>query len=180
MKITAEARSDQWNADDFIAGPRTFTIKDVHPGKATQKYDIELVEGEGKVWRPPLTVLRILLAAWGDESDLWRGRRVMLARDADVVYGGQKVGGIRIKAMSHIQRPITLRLQKRRGEKQEHHIEPLTEPVEPAPTPPPVTDEQILAATTVDELRALWLTADPIQRKAIEQRVADLEPEAAR
>lgn len=144
MKITAEARSDQWNADDFVAGPRTFTIQDVHTGKATQKYDIELVEGEGKVWRPPLTVLRILLAAWGDESDLWRGRRVTLALDPDVVYGGKKVGGIRIKAMSHIERPITLVLQKRRGEKAEHTIQPLREQ---APTPlSPVSDEQIQAA----------------------------------
>jgi hypothetical protein len=42
MKITAEPRSDQLNADDFIGGPRSFIIANVHEGKAEQKYDIEL------------------------------------------------------------------------------------------------------------------------------------------
>ena len=37
MKITAEPRSDQWNADDFIGGPRTFTVAGVKVGKAEQK-----------------------------------------------------------------------------------------------------------------------------------------------
>src|SRR5690606_39998173 len=48
VKITAEPRSDQWNADDFLGGPRTFTIAGVREGTADQKYDIELVEGRSE------------------------------------------------------------------------------------------------------------------------------------
>lgn len=174
MKITAEARSDQWNADDFIGGPRVFTIEDVHEGKATQKYDIKLA-GEKKVWRPPLTVLRIILAAWGDESDLWKGRQVLLYHDPNVIYAGKKVGGIRIQAMSNIDRPITVTTQKRRGEKQEHLIQPLKTQQQAPASPPAVSDEQIANAATVAELRGLWAGADEIQQQAIKQRVAEIE-----
>lgn len=174
MKITAEARSDQWNADDFIGGPRVFTIEDVYEGKATQKYDIKLA-GEKKVWRPPLTVIRIILAAWGDESDLWKGRQVLLFHDPEVIYGGKKVGGIRIQAMTHIDRPITVTTQKRRGEKQEHLIQPLKAQQQAATPLSPVSDEQIQAAGTVDQLRALWAGADPMQQQAIKARVAEIE-----
>src|SRR5690606_24289447 len=96
VKITAEPRSDQWNADDFLGGPRSFTIAGVREGTADQKYDIELVEGEGRVWRPPLTMLRVLIQAWGDESKDWIGRRVTLYRDEKVHFGRDQVGGIRI------------------------------------------------------------------------------------
>lgn len=37
MKITAEPRSDQWNADDFVGGARVFTIAGVKVGAAEQK-----------------------------------------------------------------------------------------------------------------------------------------------
>ena len=75
MKITAEPRSDQWNAEDFTGGSRTFTVGRVKTGAAEQKYDIELLEGEGRVWRPPVTMLRVLIKAWGDEAEAWNGRR---------------------------------------------------------------------------------------------------------
>lgn len=172
MKITAEARSDQWNADDFIGGPRIFTVEDVYEGKATQKYDIKL-SGEAKVWRPPLTVLRIIMAAWGDESDVWVGRRVLLFHDPEVAYGGKRVGGIRIQAMSDIARPITVTTQKRRGEKQEHVIQPLTEsPSRPAA--PAVSDEQIEGAG-LDELRTIYNHASPAQQQRIQERAAELQ-----
>jgi hypothetical protein len=102
MRITAEPRSDQWNADDFIGGPMTFTIAGVKPGVAEQKYDIELVEGQGRAWRPPLTMLRLLLAAWGDDATTWVGRRVTLYRDETIRFGPDAVGGIRVSHMSNL------------------------------------------------------------------------------
>lgn len=125
MKITAEPKSDQWNADDFIGGPRTFTIAGVKVGTAEQKYDIELVEGQGRAWRPPLTMLRMLMAAWGDEASEWTGRRVTLYRDADIKFGADKVGGIRISHLSHISKPLTMALTETRGRKARHTVEPL-------------------------------------------------------
>lgn len=73
MKITAEPRSDQINSDDFIGSAQTYTIANVRVGSAEQKYDIELAEIKDKAWRPPLTMLRLLMHAWGDESDDWIG-----------------------------------------------------------------------------------------------------------
>jgi hypothetical protein len=124
MKITAEPRSDQWNADDFVQGPRTVTIAGVKPGSAEQKYDIVL-EGSDRVWRPPLTVLRILLAAWGDEASQWVGRRATLYRDASIRFGPSEVGGIRVSHLSDINEPLKVALSDKRGSRKTHTIQPL-------------------------------------------------------
>lgn len=131
MKITAEPRSDQWNADDFLGGPRTFTIAGVVPGKAEQKYDIELVEGGGRVWRPPLTMLRVLIAIWSDDASAWAGRRVTLYNDPSIRFGPNVVGGIRISHASHIDKTVTLNLTATRGKKAPYKVEPLPD-VDPA------------------------------------------------
>ena len=157
MKITAEPRSDQYNSEDFIGGARTFTIAGVDVGTAEQKYDIHL-EGEERAWRPPLTMLRLLMAAWGDESDDWVGRRVTLYRDDSVRFGSEEVGGVRISHLSNLPggHPLTVKLTKTRGRKQNHTVEPL--PDAPATLPQLGDDEAtdfaqaIAEAATVDEL----------------------------
>ena len=161
MKITTEPRSDQWNADDFIGGPRTFTIAGVKTGSAEQKYDIELVEGEGRVWRPPLTVLRLLVAAWGDDATIWPGRKVRLYRDAEIQFGRDKVGGIRVSHLSHIDKPLSIMLTSTRGKRANHTVQPLIE----EPTDP-----------RIEALKAEWRAAadDPDRRKEIEAEVQEL------
>ena len=146
MKITAEPRSDQWNADDFVGGARTFTIAGVKVGKAEQKYDIELVEGEGRAWRPPLTMLRLLIAAWGDEAQQWVGRRVTLYRDESIRFGPEAVGGIRVSHMSDLPggKAFEVRLTSSRGKRATVHVEPLSDD---APTATPETDGGTISAT---------------------------------
>lgn len=162
MKITTEPRSDQWNADDFIGGPRTFTIGRVKTGAAEQKYDIELLEGEGRAWRPPLTVLRLLVAAWGDDATAWAGRRVTLYRDAEISFGRDKVGGIRVSHLSDIEKPLSIMLTATRGKRASHTVQPL-----------PVTGSD--NAARIAALRAEWKTTDDAdRRKAIEAQVAEL------
>lgn len=175
MKITAEPRSDQWNADDFIGGPRTFTVAGAKVGKAEQKYDIELV-GEQRVWRPPLTVIRILLSAWGDESDEWVGKRVTLILDPDVPFGPQKVGGVRISHLSHIDGELRLASTKKRGKREPVIIQPLT-------TDPTVVEKAVAAirnAATIPELDKIGAHAERVGisgevRDAIDTRRAELE-----
>ena len=157
MKITAEPRSDQWNAEDFLSGPRDFTIAGVKPGAAEQKYDIELVEGEGRVWRPPLTVLRLLIKAWGDDATVWVGRRVRLFHDASITFGRDKVGGIRVSHLSHIDGPVSAMLTATRGKRANHTVEPLPE------------------LSRVDQLKAEWRTATPDRRAEIEAEVKALQ-----
>lgn len=164
MKITTEPRSDQWNADDFIGGPRTFTISGVRSGTAEQKYDIDLVEGEGRAWRPPLTVLRLLVAAWGDDATKWIGRRVRLYRDPEISFGRDKVGGIRVSHVSHIDKPLSVALTVTRGKRANHTVEPL-----PDQTP----------ADRIESLKAEWRTATPERRTEIEAEVARLNEDPA-
>lgn len=171
MKITAPPRSDQWNADDFVGGPRTFTIAAVRPGKAEQKYDIELVEGEGRVWRPPLTVLRQLIRCWGDDSTQWIGRKVTLVLDETVTFGGNAVGGIRISHLSHLDKPTVVVVSASKNKKQRLTVLPLATP-EPATA---VSPEMIANCTDSDTLRQWWSTVDPALQPALQARAAELK-----
>lgn len=178
MRITAEPRSDQWNADDFIGGPRTFTIAGVKPGTAEQKYDVELVEGEGRVWRPPVTMLRLLMAAWGDETDVWIGRRVTLHRDEKVQFGPDAVGGIRVSHMSDLPggKRFATKVTVKRGKRDTVKVDPLTEAaVQPLSRALP-TPEDIAGATDRDALTDMWrqFPDGHPARAAIEARVAEL------
>ena len=159
MKITAEPRSDQWNADDFVGGPRTFTIAGVKEGAAEQKYDIQL-EGEDRVWRPPLTMLRVLLAVWGDESADWVGRRVQLFQDPSVSFGRDAVGGIRIAAMSHLDAPRNMKLTTTRGKRATYTVQPLKDAPKPdtaIPADVVSNTAKALADGALDDYLA-WLT----------------------
>lgn len=162
MKITAEPRSDQWNADDFIGGPRTFTIAGVKVGTAEQKYDIELVEGDGRAWRPPLTMLRLLIAAWGDEAAEWTGRRVTLYRDESVRFGSDAVGGIRVSHMSHLpgNKPLTAMLTSTRGRRARHTVEPLPDAPAKAAGGKRFTPAEMIAA-----FDALGVTVEQLEKR---------------
>lgn len=159
MKITAESRSDQINADNFISGPQVFTIAGVKKGVATQPFDIELVETPGRVWRPPITVRKLAIAAWGDETTKWVGRRVELYRDPEVTFGKDQTGGIRISRMSDLpsgEKPFTVKILVSQSKRAEFTVHPLPD----APTPPPpISDDDaidferdIAEATTLQQL----------------------------
>jgi len=158
MKITAEPRSDQWNADDFIGGSRTFAIGGVKDGTAEQKYDIAL-EGETRAWRPPLGMIRVLMQAWGDESKVWVGRRVTLYRDPTIRFGSDVLGGIRISHLSHIDKPMNFKVTTTRGKRATYTVQPL--PDAPKATPSPVRGWLTEAGklSDVGALRALWSEA---------------------
>lgn len=130
MKVTAPPRSDQLNGDDFSGGrSATVTIAGVKEGSTDLAlYDINLVEVEKRVWRPPLTVLRLLMAMWGDEATEWVGRKVTLYRDDTVRVGKEVMGGIRISHGSHLpsgDKPFTTRITTTRGRKAPFTVQPL-------------------------------------------------------
>src|SRR5699024_5455058 len=131
-------------------------------------------QGEDRVWRPPLTVLRLLMAAWGDEADVWKGRQVTLYRDASVKFGPDDVGGIRVSHMSHLpgNKPFSATVTVKRGRRAPIKVQPLTEA---APTPAGPTVEQVRASEDINELRDLWTHATPDVQAAIKARVAELQ-----
>jgi len=163
VKVTIEKNTDQLNFEDFLGGvTRVVTIAGVKRGAKEAQYDIA-IEGDKRVWRPPPTVLKQMVAAWGDETVEWVGRRAMLYGDPDIMMAGQKVGGIRVSHLSHISAPVTENLSVTRGKRKPHTVDPLPDA---APLSP------------VDKLRAEWQTADPERRKVIEAEVAALQGDA--
>jgi hypothetical protein len=131
------ARSDQLNADDLVGGSVVVQITAASAGNAEQPV-ILTISGGHKPWKPCKTMLRVMAFGWDDKNALaWVGRWVRLHRDASVKWGGVAIGGIRIEAMSHIPRNITLMLAETKGGKKiEHRIAVLTPPGEAREKPP--------------------------------------------
>jgi hypothetical protein len=153
MKVTIEKKTDQLNYEDFLGGvTRIVTIAGVKAGTKEQQYDIA-IEGDKRVWRPAVTVLKILVAAWGDDATVWPGRSAELYGDPEVTFGRDKVGGIRVSRLSHIDGPLSVNLTETRGKRKMHRVDQLPR---------------------TDILRAEWQTADPERRKTIEAEVAAL------
>lgn len=182
MKITAPPRSDQLNGDDFSGGrTATVTIAGIKEGSTElAPYDISLTEVRGRVWRPPLTVLRLLMAAWGDDSADWVGRKVTLYRDDSVRVGKEVMGGIRVSHASHLptgNKPFTTKITSTRGRKSPVTVQPIPADAPtstPAQTHTEPTAEQVAASCNLDELRGWWEQSGPERRTQIEARVAEL------
>jgi hypothetical protein len=176
-----EARSDQINADDLLGGPQTYTIREVIAGKAESPFDFLLVETE-RAYRPSKTMRRVIVAAWGPEASNYAGRRLTVYREPTIQFGGKTVGGIRISAMSHIDKRLEVMAQVTRGKREKFTVDPLPSVAPtPAQTPPEPTAEEVAACTDKAELGVMWKRSGPERRAQIEQRVADLnnEPEQA-
>lgn len=134
LSDTIIPKSDQINADDLIAGPQTFTVREVKRGAAEQPVDIMLVETE-RAYRPSKSMRRVLVTAWGNEGAAYAGRKLTLYRDAEVRFGGDKVGGIKISHLSHIDGPLSVMLTATRGSRKPHAVAVLVDHTRPAPLP---------------------------------------------
>lgn len=130
MDITASTapKSDQQNFDDYISGPKTVTIERVKAGSAEQPVEIHLVEFPGRPYKPSKSMRRVLVASWGPEASTYAGRRMTLYGDPTIKFGGIEVGGIRIAALSHIDKPLTLALTVKRGSRAPFVVQPLEPP----------------------------------------------------
>lgn len=132
-------KSDQMNAEELLTGPVTVTVTKVSRGSKEQPILVE-VEGH-QPYKPCKTCRRILIATWGDDPAAWIGQQMTLYCDPTIVFGGIKVGGIRISHLSGLEKPKTFLLTKSRGKKAEVTIKPLV--VEkPAKEPAPLTSEE--------------------------------------
>ena len=193
IKQFIEARSDQWNATDFVGGPRTFTIENVKVAIGQdQPVSIKLA-GEAKVWRCCKTTARLMVAAWGDDEAAWSGKSATLYCDPSVKWSGQEIGGIRISHMSHLDKPLKLALPLSRGKLTVFTVQPLRDaPTQAEPEAPPAMSEAdaiaaINATTTLADLQTAFTdlfrnhraTADlPSVKQAKDDRKAALTPPA--
>ena len=124
ISSTLTAKSDQLNADDLIGGPIVVRIEDVSAGDEDQPVIIT-ISGGHQPWKPGKTARRCLAACWGVHARKWIGQSVELYRDASVMFGGEKVGGIRVRAVTGIDKPVEVMLAKTRGKKAPHRIDVL-------------------------------------------------------
>jgi hypothetical protein len=159
-RVTIEKKTDQLNFEDFLGGvTRLVTIAGVERGNKEQQYDIR-IEGDDRYWRPAVTVLKQLVEAWTDEAATWVGHQALLYGDPTVKFGPDKVGGIRVSHVSHINKPITASLTITRGKRGNFTLHPLTD------------------AMVIEGMKAEWRTANPERRTAIEAEVAKLSGKA--
>jgi len=129
MSAVIEPKSDQWNADDFIAGPRSFTIREVQVrGGHEQPVNI-LLDGSDKAYRPCKSMSRVLVQAWGPDSKRYVGKSLTLYRDPTVKWGGMEIGGIRISHMTDIDGKLIMQLTATKGQRKPHVVMPLVEHV---------------------------------------------------
>lgn len=133
MSVVIVPKSDQINAEDFLAGPKTYTIEAVYITPGTeQPVNIKLA-GEPRAWRPCKSMSRVLVAAWGPDAKVYHGRAVTLYRDPKVKWGGLEVGGIRISHLSHIERDMMMQLTATKGKRAPHIVKPITAEIRDLP-----------------------------------------------
>lgn len=151
-------RSDQLNAEDLLTGPRTVTITEVKRGNAEQPVAVHLDGLPGRPYYPCKSMRRVMVAAWGPDASAYVGRRMKLYRDPDVKFGGLATGGIRIEALSHLDKPMTLALTVTRGKRAPYVVKPLADDA-PTAAPVPTYMADARAAKTLEEWRQVWQRA---------------------
>ena len=181
---TIKAKSDQLNADDLIAGPITVTVKQVSKGQADQPCVIA-IDGGHQPFKPCKTVRRVLVACWGADSSSWVGRKMRLVRDPDVKWAGEKVGGIRVEALSHIDGEKRLSLQETKGKKAAYIVQRLGTESAPQPTlidrwRPKLSKLSDAAKKVANVIREGWKLADVEKLQSAETMLADLGEDEAK
>jgi hypothetical protein len=91
-------------ADDVKAGPQLFTVENVEVAKLPDgKPALQLVFRGGKKLTLNKTNARILASMIGDDTDLWKGRALVVSFDPTVMYAGKMVGGVRVRPQDQAQ-----------------------------------------------------------------------------
>lgn len=183
LKDTIIAKSNQTNADDLLSGPRTITVTAVKRSSSPdQPVDIHYEGDDGKPYKPCKSMRKVLIFAWGDDGREWVGRSMTIYNDPSVMWGGVKVGGIRISHLSHIEANIAISLTATKGKKAPVTIKKLSvekkrepEP-EKQPEQPEISKEEIVAVKRflmdeakqgIEALKKAWTETSEAHRLAV-------------
>jgi hypothetical protein len=178
---TIEANSDQMNAEDLIAGPKTIRITKVS-GNSNKDQPINVFyEGDNnKPFRPCKSMRRVMVHVWGAEGEKYVGRSMTLFRDPEVTWGGMMVGGIRISHMSDLDQPRSMILTASSKSRKPYKVRPLA-----AQDPSGATSDadllELLVAEAdegMDALEKAWNDLTAMQRKAMKGHLDDLKVRA--
>lgn len=123
---TIEPKSDQLNADDFMAGQtKTITVTGVSTSSGEQPVSISFDGDNGKPYKPCKSMRRVLVHTWGADAKKWAGRKMTLFCDPKVKFAGQEVGGIRISHVSNISAAMTMALTASKAKRKPYTVKPL-------------------------------------------------------
>lgn len=111
---TLLAKSDQLNAADLVGGSITVKIIDVKVSPMIDQPVSINIGDDFQPYKPCKTMRRLLANLWGTSSKEWIGQSVTLFCDPEVMWAGQKAGGIRVSHATGIatKREIPLRSSK--------------------------------------------------------------------
>lgn len=122
IRATIEPKSDQLNYDDLIGATKTITVTAVTAGTRDQPVNVHYDCENGRPYKPCKSMRRLLVACWGDDGRDWVGKSMTLFGDPDVVFGGVKVGGIRISHVSDIERDLSIALTASKGKRKQYTV----------------------------------------------------------
>ena len=159
-----EAKSDQMNAVDLV-NPMVFRVERVtFDMKREQKIHIHLEGHKGRPYKPSNGMARGLVSTqvWTLDEATWKGRLIELYCEPTVMWGGKPVGGIRISAISGIDKPYKFNVTLNRSQRYIHTFNVLPDDTE--------VKKEFLKTHYVDEIQQCKTDADI---DAIVQRVKE-------
>jgi hypothetical protein len=159
LKDTIVPKSDQLNADDLLTGPIVVTVQKVSRGDTKEQPVSIAIDGGRMPYKPCKSMRRVLIAAWGEDGRLWVGKSMRLFCDPEVMFGGVKVGGIRISHLSHISNTMTIALTTTRSKRAPYRVEPLEEQQAPKPYDYDAAVDSMRGAVNEAQLKAAFTPA---------------------
>ena len=130
LRDTIIPKSDQLNYDDFLAGPQTLRVTGLKMGTPEQPVIVSVAAMDGtpmRDYKPCKGMRRVLIQAWGDKGKGWLGKLLTLCGNAAVRFGGEKVGGIQVSAVSGITEPMICKLTVSRGKRSDYVVQPIAD-----------------------------------------------------
>jgi hypothetical protein len=125
LRDTIVPKSDQINYDDLANGARRrVKVTGMKRGSGDDQPVRVLIEdattGEKlRDYVPCKSMRRVLMAVWGDKGSGWVGKVAELYGDPSVKWAGEAIGGIRVSAVSGIDKPMTIALTVTRGQRKQ-------------------------------------------------------------
>jgi hypothetical protein len=159
LSSTIIPKSDQLNADDLLAAPRTIRITSVDAGSAEQPVTIHYEGENGRPYKPCKSMRRVLVAMWGSDGSVYPGRSLTLYCDPSVKFGGETTGGIRISHASDLAETMTIPLTVTRGKRKPYTVQVLAKAAEVKPARPLeelVAAGDAIAAQGLESLKGWW------------------------
>lgn len=181
MTKVIEPKSDQLNADDLIAGPRTITVREVTIRPGTEQPVSIFFEGDnGKPYKCCKSMARVLVSSWGPDASKYVGRSMTLYRDPTVKWAGMEVGGIRISHLSHIERETVMALTATKGSRKPFIVKPLSKAAkqEQRQEHPISVAASEAASKGLDAFRTFWKKLSQADRVALQPNMASYQERA--